>query len=67
MAANNSSRIPQSTNGAYHTDVEVAAPVSSAPSCQVVMPEHPAEEEDLFVLPMSPRSPEMRRSPFSLL
>ena len=24
-------------------------------------------EEDLFALPMSPRSPEMARSPFSLL
>jgi hypothetical protein len=24
-------------------------------------------EEDLFALPMSPRSPEMKRSPFSLL
>lgn len=26
-----------------------------------------AIEEDLFALPMSPRSPEMKRSPFSLL
>jgi len=26
-----------------------------------------ATEEDLFALPMSPRSPEMKRSPFSLL
>ncbi|KAK4188336.1 hypothetical protein QBC35DRAFT_205261 [Podospora australis] len=26
-----------------------------------------ANEEDLFALPMSPRSPEMRRSPFSIL
>lgn len=25
------------------------------------------EAEDLFALPMSPRSPEMKRSPFSLL
>lgn len=24
-------------------------------------------EEDLFALPMSPRSPEMKRSPFSML
>jgi hypothetical protein len=24
-------------------------------------------EEDLFALPMSPRSPEMKRSPFSIL
>lgn len=33
---------------------------------------HPAAsaddvEEDLFALPMSPRSPEMKRSPFSVL
>jgi hypothetical protein len=30
---------------------------------------HPADEveEDLFALPMSPRSPEMKRSPFSIL
>jgi hypothetical protein len=26
-----------------------------------------ATEEELFALPMSPRSPEMKRSPFSLL
>lgn len=26
-----------------------------------------ATEEDLFALPMSPRSPEMKRSPFSIL
>lgn len=26
-----------------------------------------AENEDLFALPMSPRSPEMKKSPFSLL
>jgi hypothetical protein len=26
-----------------------------------------ATEEDLFALPMSPRSPEMKRSPFSML
>ena len=26
-----------------------------------------ANEEDLFALPMSPRSPEMKRSPFSIL
>lgn len=35
-----------------------------------VRPPPPAEadvEEDLFALPMSPRSPEMKRSPFSLL
>ena len=32
-------------------------------------PAAPAEdvEEDLFALPMSPRSPEMKRSPFSML
>lgn len=26
-----------------------------------------ANEEDLFALPMSPRSPDMKRSPFSIL
>lgn len=31
-------------------------------------PPDPEEvEEDLFALPMSPRSPEMKRSPFSML
>lgn len=28
---------------------------------------HQDPEEDLFVLPLSPRSPEMAKSPFSLL
>lgn len=36
-----------------------AAPRAVAPAEDV--------EEDLFALPMSPRSPEMKRSPFSIL
>lgn len=27
----------------------------------------PEEEDDLFALPMSPRSPDMKKSPFSML
>lgn len=30
-------------------------------------PEAGDAEEDLFALPMSPRSPEMKKSPFSIL
>lgn len=39
----------------------------AAPSVNPNLGPDDTNEEDLFALPMSPRSPEMKRSPFSIL
>ncbi|KAG5657287.1 hypothetical protein KAF25_001876 [Fusarium avenaceum] len=51
---------PVSLNAALHGDVTTAA---SAP----VRPLRRDDDDDLFALPMSPRSPDMKKSPFSAL
>jgi hypothetical protein len=45
--------------GSLDAIIGSGAPRPAAPADSV--------EEDLFALPMSPRSPEMKRSPFSIL
>jgi hypothetical protein len=40
---------------------------SSSPASRPPLPSHQATEDELFALPMSPRSPEMEISPFSLI
>ncbi|SPO04211.1 uncharacterized protein DNG_06894 [Cephalotrichum gorgonifer] len=56
-----------SNNGDSHPRSEAAASVTTPSPHQTGLPGQTADEEDLFALPMSPRSPEMKRSPFSLL
>lgn len=56
-----------STNGDHHTNGGGVVSDEGPPPYQAIMPEPSADEEELFALPMSPRSPEMKRSPFSLL
>ncbi|WKT38774.1 hypothetical protein QSH57_000593 [Fusarium oxysporum f. sp. vasinfectum] len=56
----NASTGPISLNAALHGDVATAA---SAP----VRPLRRDDDDDLFALPMSPRSPDMKKSPFSAL
>ncbi|KAM0215920.1 hypothetical protein ACHAQI_003019 [Fusarium lateritium] len=51
---------PVSLNAALHGDVTA---VASAP----VRPLRRDDDDDLFALPMSPRSPDMKKSPFSAL
>ncbi|KAF5250534.1 hypothetical protein FOXYS1_14873 [Fusarium oxysporum] len=58
--ASNASTGPISLNAALHGDVTTAA---SAP----VRPLRRDDDDDLFALPMSPRSPDMKKSPFSAL
>ncbi|KAJ4272347.1 hypothetical protein NW762_001060 [Fusarium torreyae] len=58
--ASNAPAGPISLNAALHGDVTAAA---SAP----VRPLRRDDEDDLFALPMSPRSPDMKKSPFSAL
>ncbi|KAF5604886.1 hypothetical protein FPANT_1346 [Fusarium pseudoanthophilum] len=58
--ASNESTGPISLNAALHGDVTTAA---SAP----VRPLRRDDDDDLFALPMSPRSPDMKKSPFSAL
>ncbi|KAM0563855.1 hypothetical protein ACHAPJ_000061 [Fusarium lateritium] len=58
--ASNAPAGPVSLNAALHGDVTTAA---SAP----VRPLRRDDEDDLFALPMSPRSPDMKKSPFSAL
>ncbi|AEO54201.1 hypothetical protein MYCTH_2296504 [Thermothelomyces thermophilus ATCC 42464] len=52
--------------GVASLDAVVGAGVAPAPPAKVCEGDD-ANEEDLFALPMSPRSPEMKRSPFSIL
>jgi len=52
-----------SNGGIVSLDAIVGANLTSA---RAAGPDESTEEE-LFALPMSPRSPEMKRSPFSLL
>ncbi|KAM0437450.1 hypothetical protein ACHAPT_001812 [Fusarium lateritium] len=59
--ASNTHAAPMSLNAALHGDVTAAA--ASAP----VRFRARDEEDDLFALPMSPRSPDMKKSPFSAL
>jgi hypothetical protein len=56
----NASAGPVSLNAALHGDVTA---VASAP----VRPLRRDDDDDLFALPMSPRSPDMKKSPFSAL
>ncbi|KAF4473768.1 hypothetical protein FAGAP_12897 [Fusarium agapanthi] len=58
--ASNASTGPISLNAALHGDLTTAA---SAP----VRPLRRNDDDDLFALPMSPRSPDMKKSPFSAL
>jgi hypothetical protein len=58
--ASNTRAAPMSLNAALHGDITGAA---SAP----VRFQARDEEDDLFALPMSPRSPDMKKSPFSAL
>ncbi|KAF5234975.1 hypothetical protein FANTH_11891 [Fusarium anthophilum] len=58
--ASNASTGPISLNAALHGDLTTAA---SAP----VRPLRRDDDDDLFALPMSPRSPDMKKSPFSAL
>ncbi|KAF5666257.1 hypothetical protein FHETE_6305 [Fusarium heterosporum] len=58
--ASNVSGGPISLNAALHGDITTAA---SAP----VRPLRRDDDDDLFALPMSPRSPDMKKSPFSAL
>lgn len=58
--ASNTSAGPISLDAALHGDVAAAA---SAP----VRPMNRNDDDDLFALPMSPRSPDMKKSPFSAL
>ncbi|RGP76586.1 hypothetical protein FSPOR_17 [Fusarium sporotrichioides] len=51
---------PISLNAALHGDIAAAA---SAPA----RPMRRDDDDDLFALPMSPRSPDMKKSPFSAL
>lgn len=60
VMASNASTGPISLNAALHGDVATAA---SAP----VRPLRRDDDDDLFALPMSPRSPDMKKSPFSAL
>lgn len=48
--------VPMSLNAALQGD---AAPVKGQPAAD-------DEEADLFALPISPRSPDMKKSPFSI-
>jgi len=41
--------------------------LSSMATNDIVQRDNTEKEDDLFALPMSPRSPEMKKSPFSLL
>lgn len=59
--ASNARAAPMSLNAALHGDVTGVA--ASAP----VRLRSRDEEDDLFALPMSPRSPDMKKSPFSAL
>jgi hypothetical protein len=58
--ASSTSAGPISLNAALHGDVTTA---TSAP----VRPIRRDDDDDLFALPMSPRSPDMKKSPFSAL
>ncbi|KAM0299085.1 hypothetical protein ACHAPM_007848 [Fusarium culmorum] len=58
--ASNASAGPISLNAALHGDVTT---VASAPA----RPMRRDDDDDLFALPMSPRSPDMKKSPFSAL
>ncbi|KAF4998086.1 hypothetical protein FGRMN_3383 [Fusarium graminum] len=58
--ASNVSGDPISLNAALHGDITTAA---SAP----IRPLRRDDDDDLFALPMSPRSPDMKKSPFSAL
>ncbi|KAF5632474.1 hypothetical protein F52700_6461 [Fusarium sp. NRRL 52700] len=58
--ASNASTGPISLNAAVHGDVTTA---TSAP----VRPLRRDDDDDLFALPLSPRSPDMKKSPFSAL
>ncbi|EKJ76452.1 hypothetical protein NXS19_001645 [Fusarium pseudograminearum] len=58
--ASSASAGPISLNAALHDDVTT---VASAPA----RPMRRDDDDDLFALPMSPRSPDMKKSPFSAL
>lgn len=58
--ASNASTGPISLNAALHGDITTAA---SAPA----RPLRRDDDDELFALPMSPRSPDMKKSPFSAL
>ncbi|KAL6920162.1 hypothetical protein ACHAPO_000978 [Fusarium lateritium] len=58
--ASSASAGPISLNAALHGDVTT---VASAPA----RPMRRDDDDDLFALPMSPRSPDMKKSPFSAL
>jgi hypothetical protein len=67
IAVSSLSAISQS-NRAHETASLDAALHSQASASAITRPQAQREEEDeLFALPMSPRSPDMKKSPFSLL
>lgn len=67
IAVSSLSAISQS-NRAHETASLDAALHSQASASAITRPQGSREEEDeLFALPMSPRSPDMKKSPFSLL
>jgi hypothetical protein len=55
------------TNGAVVGSLNASLAPNRNPPAQPATKQDDADTEDLFALPMSPRSPEMKKSPFSML
>lgn len=66
-AATGVSAVPGSSGGGVASlDAIIGSGVAQAATAKVGGGDE-AHEDELFALPMSPRSPEMKRSPFSIL